>query len=185
MPDVLTPPGRSVQVDAQLLGRLRRGDRAAFETVVRAYHPTVFRFAARMLDDPEAAGDVAQQAFLQLHRLHARVDPQRGVLSWLFTVTQNLCLTCLRRRRTEAQAARHLAPRPPPDPANQVALGEAIRSALNALPPDQRAAVILREHHGLTHDEIAHVLGCSPGAARVKAHRARERLKELLADALD
>lgn len=184
MPEAASPEGPA-GVDTAVLGRLREGDRSAFETVLRAYHPVIFRFAARMLGDPDTAADITQQTFVRLHRFRRRIDPRRGVSSWLFTVAQNLCTGHLRRRGVEARVVRRLKPSVVRDPAEGVATGEAVRGALASLPLDQRAVTILREYHGFTHEEIARIVGCSPGAARVKAHRARERLKELLRDALE
>jgi RNA polymerase sigma-70 factor (ECF subfamily) len=184
MPEAASPE-RPAGVDAVVLGRLREGDRSAFETVLRAYHPVIFRFAARMLGDPETASDIAQQTFLRLYGFRRRIDPRRGLRSWLFTVAQNLCTSHLRRRGLETRAVGRVRPPAGRDPADAVAIGETVRDALAGLPPDQRAVAILREYHGFTHEEIARIVGCSPGAARVKAHRARERLKELLRDVLD
>jgi RNA polymerase sigma factor (sigma-70 family) len=161
--------------DAELVAATLAGERAAFEELLGRHAGRVRQLARRMLR-PEDAEDVVQeallQAFLGLERLR---DPERFG-SWLYGITLNLARMRLRRRD------------PPPFEAD-VAQGpvsngealEAVRDALDVLPPREREAVVLHYVEGLNTEEVAALLGARPGTVRVRLHRARRRLRRDLA----
>jgi RNA polymerase sigma-70 factor (ECF subfamily) len=105
--------------------------------------------------------------------------------SWLFRIAHNTAIDAMRRPRLpqvpiETVASAADAPDPPPDPVEQQELGQALEAALDALRPDQRAAIVLRYEHGLPFDEIGTILGVPEVTARSHVHRARKELARLL-----
>lgn len=164
-----------MRLDAELVAATLAGERAAFEELLGRHAGRVRQLARRMLR-PEDAEDVVQeallQAFLGLERLR---DPERFG-SWLYGITLNLARMRLRRRdplQLDADAVEGPAP-------NGEAL-EAVRDALDVLPPREREAVVLHYVEGLDTKEVAALLGARPGTVRVRLHRARRRLRRDLA----
>lgn len=178
----------AVDVDASdttsLVARARAGDTTAFGELVAEHQQTVLRTAWRLVRNVEDARDIAQEAFLRLHRHLSRLDPERDPAPWLYRVTTNLGLTALRRRKRQPETAfvsargvtKISAGRP-----EQERVGEAadarrvLASALDRLSGKERAAIVLRDLEGLEVAEVAKALGCRRGT--VRAHLSRGRLK--------
>ena len=189
MPDRADP-------DAVLMLRVKRGDRAAFASLVEKYQQPLFNFIYRTLRDEAEAEDVAQNVFLQVYKSRARYERTAKFSTWLFTIARNLCLNELRRRsRHPAESLdetppdhEDVAPRQHEDrkeflPNETVLHGELARKieeALAELPENQRTAILLCRQDELSYEEIARVLGCSLSATKSIIHRGRETLKEKL-----
>lgn len=159
------------------------GDRAAFAELFRRYAPRLQRLLLRDLGRSDAAHDLVQQTFLQLHR--ARHDFRAGarLRPWLFTIALNLKRQHFRRlgRRPEASlptdGAEPVAPRGNPE----ARAGDAeLRAALQQLPEPQREVIVLHWFEGLSFREIAETVGASQPAVKVRAHRGYNRLRESL-----
>jgi RNA polymerase sigma-70 factor (ECF subfamily) len=172
---------------AEFVARLRAGDRAAFETLVRAHQHRVYGVALRMLGDAAEAEDVAQEAFLRAHRALPGFRGEARVSTWLYAITARLCLTRLgggeRRRRQDGEAllAGVVDTAPGPDRAlERDELEEALHRAIAGLPEDRRIVVLLRDVEGLDYQEIAEILDVPIGTVRSRLHRARLDLKEKL-----
>ena len=167
-----------------LVARAREGDAVAFGELVAAHERTVLRTAWRLVRNVEDARDIAQDAFLRLHRHLSKIDPDRDPAPWLYRVTVNLGLSALRRRRRRPEAtletARGVAEISTGRP-EQERLGDVVdarrllASALDRLSGKERAAIVLRDLEGLEMDEVARALGCRRGT--VRAHLSRGRLK--------
>src|SRR5581483_3699281 len=189
--DSLGPWGAMTEATAaecpEFLDRLRAGDRAAFEELVRVHQHRVYGLALRMLGDPAEAQDVAQDAFLRAHRGAAAFRGEARVSTWLHAITARLCLTRL--------AARRRGPAPhedgclagvaddglPPDRAlEREELQAALRRAIADLPAERRVVVLLRDVEGLGYEEIAGALELPIGTVRSRLHRARLDLKAKL-----
>ncbi len=160
-----------------------------YENLVRQHKDRVYSYAAWMLRDPEEARDVAQEALVRLWQNRRKVE-ETGAKSWLLTTAHHLCIDRLRRqqRRPElpAETARETGQDERPDPFHRAAsteTGRAIGTALAALGPRDRAAVLMREVEGMTYREMARVLGIPLGTVKARLHRARERLRERLVKA--
>jgi RNA polymerase sigma-70 factor, ECF subfamily len=159
-------------------------DPDAFAEVVAATEDRLYRLAARLLGDAIEAEDVLQEAYVRAYdaMVTGAFDRRASVESWLYRIVTNAALDALRsRRRARARAA--AAARieaPPPAPADQLEARAALRrlgTLLDALPPDQRAALVLKEIEGLPSKEVARVLGCSEGAVEQRLVRARATLR--------
>ncbi len=172
---------------AELVSRLRAGDRQAFEELVRTQQHRVYGLAVRMLGDAAEAQDVAQEAFLRAHRGLAEFRGDARLSTWLYAIVSRLCLNRLagseRRlaRQGEETLARLADASPGPDQAlERGELEEALHRAIGELPEERRIVVVLRDVEGLAYEEIAEVLELPVGTVRSRLHRARLDLKEKL-----
>jgi RNA polymerase sigma factor (sigma-70 family) len=173
----------STAPDTGLVAAARDGDDDAFAQLVERHRDRVRLVAQRLLGDWEEAEDVAQEALLAAHATLARLrDPERFG-AWLAAIAANRAKMRLRSRRAgwtslDELAGGIVAPSP-----EQVETDEPVREALDALTPPQREAVLLHYVGGLSTAEIAERRGESPGAVRVRLHRARGRLRSSLVPA--
>ncbi len=144
------------------------------------YHEAVFRFVYRMTRQAEAAEDITQDCFLVLVRAPERFDAQRGSLkTYLFSIARNLVLKAYRDNREVPLDGEEYESTP--DPAMAADLASAVEQAVASLPPLQREALVLFEYEGFTLEEVAQVSGVDVGTIKSRLHRARERLKKVLA----
>ncbi len=148
-----------------------------FETLYRRYSGDVYRFALFLSGRPDQADDIAAETFV---RAWTSPEPIRvgTVKAYLFTIARNLYRADLRRSRrheTVTDEIRDTAPGPEASATARLEMNRLI-VALQQLPEVDRAVLIMRGEDGLSYEQIAAAVGISPGAARVKAHRARARL---------
>jgi RNA polymerase sigma-70 factor (ECF subfamily) len=158
----------------------------AFERAVWEYKDRVHAYAALMLRDPAEAQDAAQEALVRLWRNRDRVVPG-GAKPWLMRTVHNLCIDRIRKRkvRCEVDGGEQVDRRSDDNPgpgrlAESVELGRTIRRALAALPPEDRAVVLMREVQGMSYEEIAGALAVPLGTLKARLHRARDRLRARL-----
>jgi RNA polymerase sigma-70 factor (ECF subfamily) len=162
-----------------------QGDRAAFGLLVRAYERPVYNLTYRMLGNAVEAEDAAQETFLRAYSKLASFQPERRFVNWLLSIASNHCIDRLRRRSRAPQLSLD-EPLPPlwlasdNDPPHEVVHRkqerEQVRAALNALPSDYRAAVVLRYWHGMSYEEIAATTGATESAIKSRLHRARRMM---------
>ena len=165
-----------------LLARARGGDAAAFERLVLIHEKMVARTAYRIMNDSEAARDIAQETFLRLYRNLKRLDIEPALAAWLYRVTVNLCRDALRARR-EWRELDDRQTSSDPSPETLTRLGQRrdmLESALAELPARERMVVVLREIEGLSATEVAAIMGTTEGTVRSQAFSARAKLKRLL-----
>ena len=169
----------------ELADGLRRGDKSALEAIYRLHHQKVYQVAARVLGDPVGAEDIAQEVFIRAFERGSQFRGESKLSTWLYRLTVNACLS-LKRRKTAvsldenpllAENASHaIAPASP--------LRAALDEALQKLPPGYRTSIVLHDIEGLEHEEIAQAMGVSVGTSKSQLHKARARMRELLAAAL-
>jgi RNA polymerase sigma-70 factor (ECF subfamily) len=164
---------------------------------VRAYQRRAYNLAFRLLGDGEEAADVVQDALV---RAYTRLGEFRGdaaFSTWLYRIVHNMCLDALRWRARHPRAPLPAAGGPESRPASAPAdpgdgpeaaalrreQRDALVRALAELSPEFRAAVVLRDVQGLDYAEVAAITGVSLGTVKSRLHRARARLRELLAAA--
>jgi len=173
------------------LVRARQGDDEAFGRLVEAYQRPVFNVCYRMLGDPAEAEDAAQETFIRAYTRLASYDPERKFSSWLLSIASHYCIDRLRRRRFNLVSWDDLPPwrwLPDSDPQpEEVALRhEAQQHAqelLQELPPDYRAAVILRYWYDMSYEEIAETLDSTLPAVKSRLFRARHVMAQAAAEA--
>lgn len=198
--------------DAPLLDGLRRGDEAAFMTLVERYNAAMVRLARNFVPSQAVAEDVAQEAWLGVLNGIGRFEGRSTLKTWIFRILVNRAKTRGEREsrsvpfssfeaegdEASVDPERFLggdsrtpgAWESPPsswgrDPERRLLEGEGrelIERAIEELPPAQRAVITLRDVHGLEAAEVAGVLDVSDGNQRVLLHRARSKVRQALED---
>lgn len=151
---------------------------ASLDALYRDAAHDVYAYVATMVGDRATAEDVTMAAFERALRRRRSFDRRRGSeRAWLFGIARNAALDELRRRRRMAPLTTELAEAPAPDD-DDVDRRAAVRDAIAALDPRDRELVALRFHAGLSHAEIARLLGISEANAGTRLHRVLTRLRE-------
>jgi RNA polymerase sigma-70 factor, ECF subfamily len=184
---MVRPSGMPHELD-ELVASARNGDRQAFEALVRATTADVYTLAYRMVGNEEDARDVVQESYLRAYRGLKNFRGDAQFTTWLYRITANCANTHLSRRvRHRHDELTDDARIPDTDPSNDpsaradaAVLRDRLTDALRQLPPRLRAVVVLRDVYDLTHEDIAAELGISETAAKVRLHRARRKLRELV-----
>jgi len=166
-----------------------KGDQTAFGQLVQAYERPVYNLAYRMLGDPAEAEDAAQETFLRAYSKLATYQPERKFVNWLLSIASHYCIDRLRRKGRAPQLSLD-GPLPPqwtiskaPRPDQEVSQKEQreqVRQALETLPADYRAAVVLRYWYGMSYDEIAVTMHTTESAIKARLHRARRMMAHQL-----
>jgi RNA polymerase sigma-70 factor (ECF subfamily) len=162
----------------------RTGDRAALDALLRRHYDRLYAVCRRMTGDPADAADACQEALLAVVRGLPGFDGRSAFATWAYRVTTNACLDELRRRRRRPEPGLPEGrgePASTEDDAETVATRVDLDVALQSLPADYRAAVVLRDVCGLSYDEIATALLIPPGTVRSRIARGRAALVPLLA----
>jgi RNA polymerase sigma-70 factor (ECF subfamily) len=181
--------------EGELLLRAGRGDEAAFLLLYERHRTPVFRFACRMLGSAEQAEDVTQECFLSILRRPEAFRAERASLrTYLCAIARHLALKQLRKRGQETLMDDPAEEAPggalaaggsdPLTAAIQAEAAEAVRMAVEALPPLQREAVVLFEYQDMSLADVAAVCDTDVGTVKSRLHRARERLRRTLAPLL-
>jgi len=189
-------------VDAALVAALRRDDPEAAATLVETYGDRVYRLARRITGSNEDAEEVAQDALWTAARKIGGFKGESAFGSWLYRITANAAYMKLRSRRSKAneialddvlptldEEGRHFEPMDDwstrvDEQALQGELRAELESAIAALPPDYRAAVVLHDIEGLSNPDIAEALGISLPAVKSRIHRSRLFLRQRLSNYL-
>ena len=160
--------------DHDLVASVARGDDDALGALYDRYHRQCFSFAMRILAAESDAEEAVQETYVRVWRNAASYDRTRaGVLGWMLSITRNLCLDELRRRRRRAPEFPGLDDafeRPGTDrtdlEAERTILGQQVRGALQSLSSEQRSAIELVYFHGLSSQEVGRLLNVPPPTVR-------------------
>jgi RNA polymerase sigma-70 factor (ECF subfamily) len=183
--------------DAALLERLRAGDEAAYEELVRTHGGRLLAVARRFLRNEEDARDAVQDAFLSAFRSIGRFEGQARLSTWLHRIVVNAALMKLRsRRRKPEQSIEELLPafledghmaQPAAewrisgaDAAERNQLRQLLLDKIQELPEGHRNVLLLRDIEELDTEETAEAMGLSAAAVKTRLHRARQALRALL-----
>ena len=171
-------------VTRELLVRCRRGDRRAMEELVHLTYRRAYALAFRLVRDRYEAEDVVQEAYLRMFRGLAGFREEARFETWMHRIVVNTALNDLRRRGRFGEVMDdEISDAPAPDRVEQRAVErDALERGLAALPLGQRTVIVLKDVYGLSCREIGRELEIEEGAVKVRLHRARKRLRELLSD---
>ena len=176
-------------VPLDLVERCHRGDEVAWKELVDLTHREVYTLCLRILNDPSDAAEATQDAYLKAWRGLKGFRGDAQFTTWLYRVASNAAISKhrsrKRRRVYEVGAEDELlsamaAPGSVEGTAEIHTDVQALEAAIRGLPDHYRSAVVLRDVYGLSIDEIAKELKISETAAKVRVHRARKKLKEIL-----
>lgn len=192
--------GDEAQVERELIAAVQAGDDRAFEQLVRAHIGALHAVALRLLQNPADADDAIQEAFLSAYRSIGNFRGDARVKTWLHRIVVNAALQRLRRRKRDAEGGERelgeLLPRfqengypehvhqPWVQTAEELATRaqtrEQVRRVIDKLPDNYRTVLILRDIEELDTAEVAQLLELAPGTVKVRLHRARQALRNLL-----
>jgi len=179
-----------------LLEGLRSGEPDACTCLVKRFAPMVYNQALRMIRDADEAESILQQTFIKACQKIGDFEGRSALGTWLYRIATNEALMKLRRRRAPMASIEEIGETIQPndlpqnlsewpvDPADAVLdseLRDHLEEALAALPETLRVVFVLRELQGLSTADTAETLGLGQSAVKVRLHRARLRLRELLA----
>ncbi|HTJ99693.1 MAG TPA: RNA polymerase sigma factor RpoE [Bordetella sp.] len=191
-------------IDAELVARVQRGDKKAFDLLVLKYQRKIMRLLSRMIRDQAEVEDVAQEAFIKAYRALPQFRGESAFYTWLYRIAINTArnwLASTGRRPSTPNALENedgetfnetdnLSDISTPEA--MVAsreIAETVNAAIQGLPEELRTAIVLREIEGMSYEDIAQSMGCPIGTVRSRIFRAREavaaRLRPLLGNDAD
>ena len=173
--------------DGELVSLARQGSRFAFAELLERHGRDVYRLAFRLTHDHEIASDVAQETWIRVWRGLSSFRGDAAFATWLYRIAVNTASTARRRhiRHEHAALAEVVEPEGRSDPqpegrVDQLELRSRLDQALSQLPPGLRTVVVMKDVYGWTHAEISTALDISVTAAKVRLHRAHQRLQRYL-----
>jgi len=195
-------PGRSIRVsvdkgrmanestDKELVKRVQKGDKGAFDLLVLKYEHKIVNLVMRYVRDPEQALDISQEAFIKAYRALPRFRGDSAFYTWLYRIAVNTAknfLAAQRRRPMDIELdmqdpdqyglhAKLKETDTPEAVTLSQELQETLERAIEALPDDLRTAIILRELDGMSYEEIAQTMDCPVGTVRSRIFRARDAI---------
>lgn len=184
--------------DRESITAFQASDRGSFDRLVLRHKDKVFNVCFRLMGDYQEADDCAQETFVKVFRSLRNFRFESSFTTWLYKIAVNTCKNrlasaALRHRRktvtidppnagSQHDASLHIAD-PAPSPLNYLENKERerlLQSAINALPDEAKAVVVLRDIEGLTYEEIANITGYNLGTVKSKLARARKQLRDSL-----
>jgi RNA polymerase sigma-70 factor (ECF subfamily) len=181
-----------VRTDEELVARSVGGDLDSFNQLVVRWERPIYALAYRVIGREEDARDVCQEAFLRAFRGLAAFKGQAKFSSWLYRITLNLCRDWIRRQKRTpvVQAPEGIdliemaAEREPVESIEDLVarrdMSRAVAKAMALLPEEQRTAIVLKEYHGLTFQEIADMLGCPLSTVKTRLYQGLTVLRKQL-----
>lgn len=185
--------------DAQLVRRVQKGDKDAFDLLVLKYQHKIVNLVMRYVRDPDQALDITQEAFLKAYRALPRFRGDSAFYTWLYRIAVNTAknhLASVRRRPMDVELdlqgpeqhdlhAKLKETDTPEGLTLSKELHAAVEKALQALPEDLRTAIVLRELDGMSYEEIAQTMDCPVGTVRSRIFRARDAIGKKIGNLID
>ena len=175
--------------DEELVTRCVEGDTESFNALMQRWERPIYRLAYRLIGREDDARDVCQETFLRAFRGLKKFRSEAKFSSWLYRIAINLCRDWVRReRRTPVVAAPEdidiLDLAPADDTSESIQdlverreLGGVVAKAMKALSKEQRTAVVLKEYHGFTFQEISNLLDCPVGTIKTRVYHGLSQLR--------
>jgi len=191
------PFDEETAIDHQLMAKIAVGDHQAFRSLVERHQDQLVGTISKMLGNHNDSEDIAQQVFIRVWKHAKRYKPNNKFTTYLYTITRNLVYNESRRRsrkktvssdQLEEDQNFHQTADPTKVPDSQLLQSElqmAVDQAIQALPENQKMAVILRRYENLPYEEIAEILNTSVSSVKSLLFRARTALRETLSKYLE
>lgn len=186
--------------DLGLVQRVQKGDKTAFDLLVRKYQHKVVKLVTRYLRDPADAEDVAQEAFIKAYRAIPQFRGDSAFYTWLYRIAINTAKNAIVSRdrnpvefdldlqnieESNSMQARLADAETPESLLQTEEIRTTVNQAIDALPEDLRTAIVLRELEGLSYEDIALAMDCPVGTVRSRIFRAREAIDRRLSDVFE
>jgi RNA polymerase sigma-70 factor (ECF subfamily) len=186
--------------DLVLVKRVQRGDKSAFDLLVRKYQHKVVKLVLRYVRNPAEAEDISQEAFIKAYRALPQFRGDSAFYTWMYRIAINTAKNSLASRDrspiaydldlTDPEESHSVQTKlQDPDTPEGMALTEEIRgivnSAIEGLPEELKTAIVLRELDGLSYEEIAAAMECPVGPVRSRIFRAREAIDKRLREVFE
>jgi RNA polymerase sigma-70 factor (ECF subfamily) len=179
------------QEETEMISRCQQGDQEALREIFDRYHKKVYRIAYGVVRQREEALDIVQEVFIKLFRSIKNFKGRSHFYTYLYRMVMNTAID--HTRKTGKQFISSLDEEGSFQPSDEVEKGperillhkeaeEKLKSAMEKLPAEQKAALIFREVEGLSYQEMAEAMGCSIGTVMSRLHYGRKRMQELLKD---
>lgn len=182
--------------EAAIVRQVIEGDTNAFEKLVREYEKNVYNIALRMVNNSEDASDMTQEAFIKAYNSLQNFRGDSKFSVWLYRIVSNVCLDFLRSKNRRPTVSLSVEDDDGEETEIDVAdesqspelllerslTRDAVRRGLEALPPDYRQILLLREIQGLSYDEISSALDLEVGTVKSRIFRARKKLCAFLVE---
>jgi len=181
--------------EKDLISRSKAGDVEAFEQLISKYEKKVYNIALRAVDNHADASDLAQEVFIRVFKSIGNFKEQASFSTWLYKITTNVCLDEIRRRRkrntvsleeeirlesSEIKRQYESTDLRPDETAEKNELRQMVKEAIGKLSAEHRMAIILRDIHGFSYDEMSKIMCCPEGTVKSRINRARLALKNIL-----
>lgn len=176
--------------ERKLIDKASGGDASAFNRLMEMHEKRMYAVALRMCGNREDAQDCLQEAMLRVYRAIGGFKGQSSFSTWVYRITMNTCLDELRRKKNRQNTSldnlldQGWSPSDgenvPEKQALQSETRRCLHGAIQELPEDMRSAIVLRDIHGLSYDEIASALNINVGTIKSRISRGREKLREKL-----
>jgi RNA polymerase sigma-70 factor (ECF subfamily) len=167
--------------DADLIGRVRRGDVEAFNLLISRWEKRVYNYLLRLTGSPDDSLDLSQEVFLKAYQNIRKLDDAARFGPWLYRIAHNEACSLFRKKRPEllSDDAGFAETQPAPEMALDLSL--AVTAALDRLNADQREAVILKVYQGFKFEEMAEILECPVSTVKSRLYTALDLLRKQLA----
>jgi RNA polymerase sigma-70 factor, ECF subfamily len=173
--------GPSVTPIEELMVRYQQADAEAASALIEQLSPQLYRFFAAQLGNRDDAGDMLQDAWLRIHRVRHTYRPGEPLLPWVYAIARCVRVDSFRKRRRIAMREIVVEALPEPAVANDKSTDlPSFDQLIAALPASQREVLTMLKVSGLSLEEVARATSSSVGSVKQKAHRAYERLRDLL-----
>ncbi len=181
--------------EAQLISRARNGDADSFELLIQNSRTKAYNIALRYMQNEEDAMDALQESYIKIFRALSRFKEESSFDTWVYRIVVNTCTDMLRKakqsrsnisifqKREDDSDSIMEIPDSSESPERSLERKEEmarIFSSIEMLPKEQREAILLRDVHGFTYEEIAGILSCSDGTIKSRISRGRMALRKLL-----
>ncbi|HYP79386.1 MAG TPA: RNA polymerase sigma factor RpoE [Steroidobacteraceae bacterium] len=186
--------------DLGLVHRVQRGDKTAFDLLVRKYQHKVIKLVTRYLRDQADAEDVAQEAFIKAYRAIPQFRGDSAFYTWLYRIAINTAKNAIVSRdrspidfdldlqnieESNSMQLRLADAETPESLLQTEEIRDTVNRAIEALPEDLRTAIVLRELEGLSYEDIAQAMDCPVGTVRSRIFRAREAIDKRLSEVFE
>ncbi|MBK6671966.1 MAG: RNA polymerase sigma factor RpoE [Proteobacteria bacterium] len=186
--------------DLGLVQRVQKGDKTAFDLLVRKYQHKVVKLVTRYLRDPSEAEDVAQEAFIKAYRAIPQFRGDSAFYTWLYRIAINTAKNAIVSRdrnpvefdldmqnveESNSMQLRLADSETPESLLQTEEIRTTVNQAIEALPEDLRTAIVLRELEGLSYEDIAQAMDCPVGTVRSRIFRAREAIDRRLSEVFE